>query len=341
MGLKPARYSGHVDELDRILGRIEQCDCFHGSTMQGARVDDAGASFVAVIANVGMAVEQVIVILRCDELAEQAMVIAMQDGDSLIGEGEIRHGVLRAQAEVAAVPEQGLAVVIGVSHHKGGVEAGELVEHALRADIATMDEVFCAAAVQEPDRVGCNGVTPVCVAENSDEHGWQGYRESSAVGTMRAKKGCTVKDFTVQPGGGGNEACSQPVRWLAALGFCLKMSDQLVIDGSLDTMRIKGCARSTTGGGLARLTGVVEGEGSAFPLGNRCFSAAAVMPAEAVSGGAFRRVAMKDAAIALAVPNNCADPDHHESFSPPDTTDHGSRFLGLRRRVDVSARCRL
>ena len=150
---------------------IQQRDGFLSRAMQRAGIDDARAALAVIEADVGVALQEIVMSLRDEKTLPQKGIVPVQNGKSLSGEFEVAKLAMARYADHAGVAFKSIAVPVGVAEDKRRLEPRQLIENSLAAHVAAVNEVFGAALLQQRDRRGGDLDVVVRVAENSDEHG--------------------------------------------------------------------------------------------------------------------------------------------------------------------------
>ncbi len=167
--LRKARGSDR-EESQKIAVGVEQRHGLFLGAMQCSRVDDANAANPLIVPDVRVPMQQVIVPLLGQETPHRGQIIAMKDREVFAAELERARGAkrfdmkfLRVAVERAAVP-----VVVAPDERRG--RTGQLIEYALGADVAAMNEELRPERAQMLDGQRCRLDAIVSVTQDSDEH---------------------------------------------------------------------------------------------------------------------------------------------------------------------------
>ncbi len=203
-------WRGSMTRNSRMFsGQVEQRHAFDAGALESAGIDVAGFADVDVALDVGVALQEKIVLLIGQETVAQFDVIAVDEGNALVVECEVAECAVALDVDALGVALKADAVEVAVAPDEGGGKAGEVVEDGRGADVAAVDEEFRAALAQERDCFGDGGGIVVRVAEDAEEHG---EMVSAGAGNCNAAGfgGCDYGRGRVVGGGGKSEGCRGP-----------------------------------------------------------------------------------------------------------------------------------
>jgi len=94
---------------------------------------------------VGVAVQEVVVLLGSEERVHVRSVVAVQDGDALTVEFEVGECAVEGYGDRLGVSLQALPIKIAVAPDDGAGEAGQVIQQVRFTEVAAVDEEGGAA----------------------------------------------------------------------------------------------------------------------------------------------------------------------------------------------------
>ncbi len=130
---------GNVEELEGVPGRIEEGHAQGRGSVEGTRIDHASTLAPLVAANVGMSVEHVVgTLTKCE--FKKMLNMPVREGESPTVDLEPAQGMVHRDPHQFGVAGERVVVVVAVAKDHMGLDADELIEHRLAADVAQMNE---------------------------------------------------------------------------------------------------------------------------------------------------------------------------------------------------------
>ena len=108
--------------------------------MQRTGIDQPRAAYALIGAHVRVALQKILVILRRKQALLELLIVAMNDGNTLVVEREVGKVAIAWDIDALRVSRKASTVVIGIAEDEGALQASEKIDAFLRSDVAAMDE---------------------------------------------------------------------------------------------------------------------------------------------------------------------------------------------------------